>query len=337
MHTESLGGEGSPLAIHGAHGLTAATVTGMATGTDARAGAGMGAGAVRIARLGGLWRVTRPWHPSLRPFLRSYVGYWEAVTSPYEARLVPSGRATLVISLAEPFSEVRRSGMPGGGSGRIGSLVVGLEDRPAICVHPGGQEAIRVEFTPLGAYRLFGMPMSELTNLAVEIRHVLGPEAETLVDRLTATGDWASRFDLLDTALLARLGRGPEPAPEVGHAWRLLSGSAGAIPISRIAAEVGWSQGYLTRRFTQQIGLTPKAYARVLRFRHAVALLDRVDTSLTEISTACGFYDQAHLNREFRAIAGTTPGQMVAARRVEGALALPKSANSSKTGPVPGR
>nr|WP_203614652.1 AraC family transcriptional regulator [Streptomyces sp. SID13726] len=284
-----------------------------------------------------MWRVTRPWHPGLRPYLRSYVGYWQAVTAPYEARLVPSGRATLVISLAEPFSEIRRLGVPDGGSGGIGSLVVGLEDRPAICVHPGGQEAIRVEFAPLGAYRLFGMPMSELTNLAVEIEDVLGPGAGVLVERLAATPDWSARFDLLDAALLARLDDGPAPTPEVGQAWQLLSGSAGTVPISRIAAEVGWSQGYLTRRFTQQVGLTPKASARVLRFRRAVAMLGGGTASLTEISLACGYYDQAHLNREFRAIAGTTPGQMMAARRVEGALALTASADSSNTASAAGR
>ncbi|WP_449352802.1 helix-turn-helix domain-containing protein [Streptomyces shaanxiensis] len=301
-------------------------------------GATVGTGdAVEIARLGGLWRVTRPWHPGLRPYLRSYVGYWEATPTPYEARLVPTGHATLLISLAEPFSQVRRLGMPDGGTGTIGSLVVGLEDRPAICTHPGGQEAIRVEFTPLGGYRLFGMPMSELTNLAVEIRDVLGPGAGVLVERMAATRDWAARFDLLDAALLDRLGLGPDPTPEVDQAWQLLSGSAGAITIARIADEVGWSQGYLIRRFTQQIGLTPKASARVLRFRHAVALLSRGTASLTEISTACGFYDQAHLNREFRAIAGTTPGRMVAARRVEGAMALARSANSSKTASTAGR
>ena len=295
-----------------------------------------GAGPVEVARLGGLWRVTRPWHPGLRPYLRSYVGYWEAVATPYEARLVPTGRATLLISLAEPFSQVRRLGLPDAGSGNIGSLVVGLEDRPAICTHPGGQEAIRVEFTPLGAYRLFGLPMSELTNLAVGIRDVLGPDAGVLVERMADTPDWAARFDLLDAALLARLEYGPQPTPEVGRAWQLLAGSAGTIPIARIAAEVGWSQGYLIRRFTQQIGLTPKASARVLRFRHAVALLSRGATSLTEISTACGFYDQAHLNREFRAIAGTTPGQMLASRRVEGAMALTTSANLSKTASTAG-
>lgn len=76
----------------------------------AQEGMAAGAGVVEIARLGGLWRVTRPWHPGLRPYLRSYVGYWEAVATPYEARLVPTGRATLLISLAEPFSQVRRLG-----------------------------------------------------------------------------------------------------------------------------------------------------------------------------------------------------------------------------------
>jgi AraC-like DNA-binding protein len=290
---------------------------------------GLRGGGVEFTRLGDLWRVTRPWHPGLRPFLRSYAGYWHAVPTPYRVRLVPSGRAVLVISLAEPFSEVRRLGLPGGDTGRIGSLVVGLEDRPAICAHPGGTESIRLELTPLGAYRLFGVPMNELTNLAIEIRDVLGPEAGMLVDRMASTQDWTARFDLLDAALLARLGHGPEPAPEVGHAWRLLSGSAGTIPIARIAAEVGWSQGYLIRRFTQQIGLTPKGAARVLRFRNAMAMLVREATSLSEISMACGFYDQAHLNREFRAIAGITPGQMLSARRVEGGLTLPASSASS--------
>ncbi|MEU6355709.1 AraC family transcriptional regulator [Streptomyces sp. NPDC047072] len=302
-------------------------------------------GGVEVRRLGGLWRVTRLWHPALRPFLRSYVGYRDGMTTPYEVRLVPSGHATLLINLAEPFSEVRRLDLPAGsrgGTGRLGSLVVGLEDRPAICVHPGGQEAIRVEFTPLGAYRLFGLPMNELTNLAVEIEDVLGPAAGALVDRLASTPDWATRFDLLDRALLTRLDDGPAPTPEVAQAWHLLHGTAGTTSIARIAAEVGWSQGYLTRRFTQQVGLTPKSAARILRFRHAVTLLNQ-GTPLTDISTTCGFYDQAHLNREFRTIAGTTPGRMLAARQVEGALSLPRiprvppSTNSSKTARTPPR
>ncbi|MFF3340144.1 helix-turn-helix domain-containing protein [Streptomyces flavidovirens] len=287
-------------------------------GTGGRGAAGRG---VEMTRVGGWWRVTRPWPPGLRPYVHSYVGYGEAVASPYRVRLVPAGRAVVVISLGEPFTQIRRLHEVSSSSGVIGSLIAGLEDGPRVCDHPGGQEAIRLELTPLGAYRLFAVPMSELTNRVVELCDVLGPEAGVLVEQLAATGDWSARFDLLDFVLLARFERGPDPAPEVSHAWRLLTREAGAIPIRRIAAEVGWSHGHLVRRFTQQIGLTPKMSARVLRFDRAVRLLSRGGADLSEVTAACGFYDQAHLNREFRALAGTTPVQSAAARWTEGALA----------------
>ncbi|MFD8143933.1 helix-turn-helix domain-containing protein [Streptomyces sp. NPDC059708] len=272
---------------------------------------------------GGLRRVTRPLHPALRPYLRGRVGYSHLAPA-YQVRMVPTGRVILNVSLAEPFSQIRRLGTPGPGTGRIGSAVVGMEDRPAWCTHPGGpQEVIRLEFTPLGAYRLLALPMRELTNLVVELDDVLGPEAGPLVERLAAAPDWAARFDLLDAVLLARLGRGPEPAPEVEQAWRLLTRSAGAVPIARLADEVGWSGSYLVRRFTEQVGLTPKTSARVLRFRRAARLLSRGPVDLAAIAAGCGFYDQAHLTREFRALAGLTPGRMAtAARPVDEALAV---------------
>ncbi|MFJ7204181.1 helix-turn-helix domain-containing protein [Streptomyces sp. NPDC098789] len=279
---------------------------------------------IEVTRVGvaGRWRVTRPWPAHLRPIVHSYAGYWEGAVSPFRVRLVPTGRAVVVISLGEPFARIDRQGHASPYHQVTGSLVAGLENGPRVCDHPGGQEAIRLELTPLGAYRLFALPMSELTDRVVELGDVLGPEAAGLVERLAATGDWAARFDLLDLALTARLARGPLPAPEVSHAWHLLSRAGGAIPVARIAAEVGWSQGYLTRRFTEQVGLTPKTSGRVLRFHRAVRLLTHEHAHPAEVSAACGFYDQAHLNREFRVLGGTTPGQLAAARVTEGAVAL---------------
>ncbi|WP_327358874.1 helix-turn-helix domain-containing protein [Streptomyces sp. NBC_01304] len=276
---------------------------------------------VEATCLGDRWRATRPWPVSWRPYVVSYAGYWDTAISPYRVRLVPTGRAVVVINLAEPFTQVLRPGREGPSGGVVGSLAGGLEDGPRELVHPGGQMAIRLELTPLGAYRLFAVPMSELANRVVELADVLGPGAGELVERLAAAPDWASRFDLLDVALSARFERGPVPAPEVSQAWRLLSGAGGAVPIARVAAEVGWSQGHLVRRFTEQVGLTPKMSARVLRFHRAVGLLTCGGVDPVEVSAACGFYDQAHLNREFRALAGTTPGRVAGARVAEGALA----------------
>jgi len=106
---------------------------------------------------------------------------------------------------------------------------------------------------------------------------------------------------------------GPAPAPEVRWAWRQLLASGGAIRITDLAAETGWSGHHLTSRFRTEIGLTPKAAARVIRFDRARHLLVRHAADdgyrLADLAAACGYFDQAHLAREFRSLAGCPPSQ----------------------------
>ncbi len=324
---------------------------------------------MRIAHSHGWGRASTPWHPALRAYLTGYVGYWEDLPAPSKIRLVASWQATMIINLGEPFDDVR---LPGS-AGRIGSLASGLEDAPGRYAHGGGQCGIQLDLTPLGAYRLYGVPMRELTNTAVDLSEVFGPAADTLVDRLRSTPDWATRFDLLDTLLLSRLDTGPEPAPEISEAWRLLttpgpstlvrpgtgarpdgsagpsgnggpggsaeqssarlgsgrSGSlgsgdgvaadgAGRIAVAELAAAVGWSNKHLISRFREQIGLPPKAVARIVRFQRAMEMLRHGVPGFVDVALACGYYDQAHFNREFRALAGISPSRLLAARRPAG-------------------
>jgi transcriptional regulator GlxA family with amidase domain len=78
--------------------------------------------------------------------------------------------------------------------------------------------------------------------------------------------------------------------------------------------ETGWSRRHVTQRFRRQLGLSPKAYARLLRFKHASALLVEEGSvrSLAQVATEAGFYDQSHLTRDFATLAGTTPGAYAA-------------------------
>ena len=78
--------------------------------------------------------------------------------------------------------------------------------------------------------------------------------------------------------------------------------------------ETGWSRRHVTERFRRQLGITPKAYARLLRFQHATDLLgqDRPGRSLADVAMAAGYYDQSHLTRDFAALAGMTPGTYAA-------------------------
>lgn len=281
---------------------------------------------LRLARIGGadgvggVGRVSRPWHPGLRPHLRGYSGYWDTGSGAYRVRMLPQDRVVMVISLGRPFRQVRLPGMRTSDGAGFGSLVAGLADGPGVVDHPGGQEAVRIEFTPLGAYRFFGRPMRELAGVAVGLRDVLGPGADVLVEHLASLGDWSRRFDLLDSVLLARLERGPAPSPEVARAWNLLAAGGGTTPIAKIAAEVGWSREHLVRRFAEQVGLTPKGSARMLRFQRAMGMLRRPNVRLVEVAAACGYSDQAHLSREFQVLAGVSPSELARAQRMEGAV-----------------
>ena len=92
----------------------------------------------------------------------------------------------------------------------------------------------------------------------------------------------------------------------------------GALRVAELAAGTGWSERHLTSRFRAEIGLTPKAAARVIRFDRARKLLVRNLTGaspeyrLADLAADCGYFDQAHLAREFRALAGCPPSQWLA-------------------------
>jgi len=96
-----------------------------------------------------------------------------------------------------------------------------------------------------------------------------------------------------------------------------LRASAGRLRIETLAAEVGWSRRHLHARFQEQIGLSPKTAARLMRFEHVCRRLDRHPARWVEIAYDAGYSDQSHLNRDFRDLAGTTPTEFVS-RRIPG-------------------
>jgi len=163
--------------------------------------------------------------------------------------------------------------------------------------------------------------MYELSNMTVALEDVL-PGTRELVERLRDEPSWSARFDLVDDFLLRRLANANEPSPEVEWSWARLHGSHGRAPIRELADEVGWSHRRLIQRFRDQIGLTPKLLARVIRFDRAVRQLRVATTdSLAELAFDCGYFDQAHMNREFREFAGTSPAAFAAALLDSGGIA----------------
>ena len=108
--------------------------------------------------------------------------------------------------------------------------------------------------------------------------------------------------------LLTAAQRGPRPSAEVTRAWRVLVDTHGGAPIGRVADAVGWSHKHLIAKFTQQVGLTPKTAARLVRLDHVLARVRRDGSARwDQVATEGGYADQAHLIRDFRAFTGITP------------------------------
>jgi AraC-like DNA-binding protein len=247
--------------------------------------------------------------PAVRPGpggqLTRCIGFSKAVAVPMRRRELPSRHVTLMISFGDHLAIV------GDDDGRrnVGSFVSGLQSESVVTERVGHQHGMHVELNPLAAYSLFGLPMHSMTNALVDLPAVLGGGSAELVERLAGARSWPQRFALLRAALAVRMTRGPEPTAAVGWAWHRLRATNGSVRIAELVQQSGFSHRHLVARFREEVGMTPKSLARVLRFEHSLTLLRQTGTPLADVAAAAGYYDQAHLNRDFRALAGFAPGQ----------------------------
>lgn len=244
-------------------------------------------------------------HPRLQPFVAEYIGYDVRGFLPGVEIGLPSGALTLVVSFREP---VHISGdFREGSNDSYWGLVGGLHTSPALINHSGNQHGVQLAITPAGAVELLGVPASELSQSVVHLEQVI-PSGTQLIDRLSEADCWPQRWQVLDRFFLQRIqGRFRWP-DELQHAWNLMQLHEGTVGVAEMADAVGWSRRHLGQQFRRHTGLPPKAMARVFRFQRAQRLLrSPSQPSLASVAAACGYSDQAHMTREWRQFAGTTP------------------------------
>jgi AraC-like DNA-binding protein len=256
----------------------------------------------------GVMRLPAPWSAGAQLAVRC-VGFDKYLPKPVLRRELPSQFVNVLIGLGEPlvlFSGER------GPQRRVASFVTGLQSYAAITQRNGHQRGVHIELSPLAAFAIFGHPMHELTDKLIDLSDLFGRTTALLCEQLAETPEWPLVFDRLSAALAGHSANGPVPSRTVVHAWRSLRASNGSVPIARLVADSGHSHRHLTAQFREQIGMTPKAVARLLRFEYSLALLRSEGAQLADVAGIAGYYDQAHLNRDFRALAGSSPRAVLA-------------------------
>ncbi|MFE2147570.1 helix-turn-helix domain-containing protein [Streptomyces sp. NPDC059456] len=190
-------------------------------------------------------------------------------------------------------------------------MLAGLQTSPVKGGYPGISEAVEVDFTPLGAYMCLGLPLHHLANDHIHPDEVLGAGwSENLTEQLIAVPGWEARWKVIENALARRMVDAAPPSPAVAEAWSRLRACHGRLSAKELAAATGLGNRRLQVLFREQIGLPFQSVSRVLRFQRALTLPSDACRSLADRATLSGYYDQAHMNREFHALAGFTPAQL---------------------------
>jgi len=234
--------------------------------------------------------------------------YWDGPAQPHEKeRLLPNGSMELVINLYEDEVRVwdrrdlnRYSRLDGG-------VLVGPHSQYFVLDTTQQRKVIGVHFRAGGAFPFVGMPADELHGQHVSLCDLWGGFARDLRERLLAVEDMQRRFDLMERALLRQTRRKLAFHPAVGFAV----GEFERAPrtVAGVCTDTGLSARRFIELFRQQVGMTPKQYARVQRFQRVVRrtpfgrAVDWCETALD-----AGYCDQSHLIHEFHEIAGISPG-----------------------------
>lgn len=246
-----------------------------------------------------------------RPLLAGLVsrisGYEERGTGLRGSREIAALIVPLVISFADDF-RIAFDGEPTAADAQP-SFAAGLHPGYVSIDSNGRAACIQIDFTPLGARRFFGIPMSELASRMVAMDDLGDRLLAELTDRLGELRTWPERL-LLATDFVERRLERAAPDRESAHAYGAILRTHGAIRIGEIAGALGWSRKRLSAHFRDTVGMTPKTFARVVRFNRAAAVASASeDPDWAGLAVECGYSDQAHLTRDFVEFAGTAPAR----------------------------
>nr|WP_221333028.1 helix-turn-helix domain-containing protein [Nocardia transvalensis] len=271
--------------------------------------------------------------PRLRAFVRGYEGYRLRGFEPGTHVGMPGTVLTVIVTIDEPLW-LPVSPHPQQGPGHWETIASGLTVRPCTIAHSGFQHGIQLAVTPLGARALLGVPVAELGSWVIDLADLVGADARELRERISATDDWSRRFAIMDEILLRRAAEAAIDA-NLWRAWQLLTAGSGQARVGEVAADIGWSRRHLAGRFAAEFGITPKDAARLARFQASHRLLrsvvsepgapkpSRTAVSIAGVAASVGYYDQAHMAREWRELAGMPPSTWLAREQFPFVQAVP--------------
>src|SRR5882672_2143831 len=236
-------------------------------------------------------------HRALQPFVdRFWTRTGPAAPHADPIRILPDGCIDIIVDC-----------MRGGTGSVVGALTRALVFAPDMAVRLVG-----VRFRPGGAVPFLRIPADELTDTRCPCADLgvvdLVPPGLAQIDNVARA---ARRFE---ASLLAKATRLAPPDPRVQYALQAIFAPSSPA-IDQLARRLGWSRQHLARMMRAHVGVGPKHLARTARLQRAVMLLQRQpQANVADVAAATGYFDQAHMAGDFRALVGASPRSVLDAR-----------------------
>jgi AraC-like DNA-binding protein len=218
-----------------------------------------------------------------------------------QERLMPSGMMNLVVTWDA--------------NGTFWSGVSGVHTKAMLLDTSVPFTVFGISFKPGGAFPFLPMPAGELQDLHVPLEAVWGARANDVCESLLEACTPVRKFQIVERTLLA-IARGKfDRHRAVRYAIRALGDALRPRPIAQIVDDVGMSQRRFIEIFRDEVGVTPKAFARLRRFQHVLGAVEhRTEVDWAGVAVSCGYFDQAHFIHDFRDFSGVSPSMYLKCR-----------------------
>ncbi|RPE09031.1 AraC family transcriptional regulator [Chitinophaga lutea] len=254
--------------------------------------------------------LTFPPPPQLAAHVRMFWVFEHDVPAgePYVYRSMADGCAELIFHYKGVFSE------PAGSGASHAAVVHAQSSHHRRFLTQESFGIFGAYLYPTALPHLFGLASPDFSNQMPDLASVLGHEGSLLEEQIMTAAGHEERVRLLSRFLSGRL-RNKEEHPTVAHiALRHILQHKGQLNVEELAGHICLSTRQFERTFKTYCGFSPKLYTRIIRFQQALEAYGAKDMSLTAIGYACGYYDQSHFIREFRAFSGYHPREYFAGR-----------------------
>ena len=247
-----------------------------------------------------------PPHAALRPFVLTYWSLSGCAQETVPQPVLPDGTTELIVHRARPFVRYLAAGPA---ERQASTLFVGPMLAPVVLLADGAADVVAVRFRPNGAFALLATPQHLLQDAIIDAAALELPWLRRTVQAAEGASSAPAAIAHLEAGLVARVRRiGARTDTRVDAAIAMVDGACGDCRVETVARIAQTARRHLERLFREQVGLTPKAYARVRRFQAVAARVTGDPSSrLADLSHDAGYFDQSHMIRDFLAFAGRTP------------------------------